>query len=71
MLNHVSDDVHIVPDGVRFTYSREGRPSGEAFVQLESEEDVEAALTMHKKHMGQRYIEGSYSLVAYIYSGHA
>ncbi|XP_045211542.1 heterogeneous nuclear ribonucleoprotein H3-like isoform X1 [Mercenaria mercenaria] len=51
------ENVRIVPNGVHFTFSREGRPSGEAFIELESEEDVEAALTRHKDHMGQRYIE--------------
>lgn len=47
-----------MPDGIHFTYSREGRPSGESFVELDSEVDVEAALERHKDHMGQRYIEG-------------
>ncbi len=37
--------------------SREGRPSGEAFVELETEEDLEKALQKDKQHMGHRYIE--------------
>ncbi|WAQ97079.1 HNRH2-like protein [Mya arenaria] len=49
--------VNIVPNGVHFTFSGEGRPSGESFVELQSPSDVEAALTRHKDHMGQRYIE--------------
>ena len=55
---YIVENVRIVQNGVHFTFSREGRPSGEAFIELESEEDVEAALTRHKDHMGQRYIEG-------------
>jgi len=47
-----------VQDGIHFTYSQEGRPSGEVFVELQSEGDVETALERHKDHMGQRYIEG-------------
>lgn len=44
--------------GVHFTYSREGRPSGEAFVEFVSNEDKELALKKNNAHMGQRYIEG-------------
>ena len=36
---------------------REGRPSGEAFVEMESDEDVANALKKDKKNMGKRYIE--------------
>ena len=54
----LSDHVNIVQDGIHFTYSQEGRPSGEVFVELQSEGDVETALERHKDHMGQRYIEG-------------
>ncbi|XP_014771007.1 heterogeneous nuclear ribonucleoprotein H3 [Octopus bimaculoides] len=43
--------------GVHFTYSREGRPSGEAFVEFVSNEDKELALKKNNAHMGQRYIE--------------
>lgn len=45
-------------DGVHFTYSREGRPSGEAFVELVSEEDVTHAIAQNNEHIGNRYIEG-------------
>ncbi|BFZ17813.1 hypothetical protein BsWGS_20852 [Bradybaena similaris] len=44
-------------EGVHFTYSREGRPSGEAFVELESEDDVSNALAQNNEHIGNRYIE--------------
>lgn len=44
-------------DGVHFTFVRDGRPSGEAYIEMESEEDVERALSKNKQHMGKRYIE--------------
>jgi len=43
--------------GVHFTFSREGRPSGEAFVELSSEEDVANATAQNNEHIGSRYIE--------------
>ena len=42
--------------GVRFIYTREGRQSGEAFVELESD-DVKLALKKDRKSMGHQYIE--------------
>jgi len=44
-------------EGIHMTFSSDGRPSGEAFVELESEEDVEKALLKHKEYLGHRYIE--------------
>lgn len=43
--------------GVRFIYTREGRPSGEAFVELESEDEVKLALKKDRETMGHRYVE--------------
>ncbi|KAK7113545.1 heterogeneous nuclear ribonucleoprotein H2-like [Littorina saxatilis] len=43
--------------GVHLTVSREGRASGEAFVEFESEEDVEKGIEKHNSHLGSRYIE--------------
>ncbi|CAH1724269.1 heterogeneous nuclear ribonucleoprotein F-like [Aphis gossypii] len=43
--------------GVHLTMAREGRPSGEAYVEMESEEDLKAALKKDREHMGNRYIE--------------
>nr|KAF6477656.1 heterogeneous nuclear ribonucleoprotein F [Molossus molossus] len=43
--------------GIHFIYTREGRQSGEAFVELESEEDVKLALKKDRESMGHRYIE--------------
>ncbi len=36
------------------TLSREGRPSGEAYVDMESEEDFNLALEKNRNHMGVR-----------------
>lgn len=35
----------------------DGRPSGEAIVELESQQDVEVALKHSNEHMGRRYVE--------------
>lgn len=45
--------------GVHMTSSKEGRPSGEAFVEFEDEEEVERACQRDRDHMGNRYIEGT------------
>lgn len=44
-------------EGVHLTLSREGRPSGEAYVELVSQEDLDKAEEKHKCNMGKRYIE--------------
>lgn len=44
--------------GVHLTEVRPGRPSGECFVEVESQQDVEEALKKDKDNMGKRYIEG-------------
>jgi radical SAM superfamily enzyme len=46
--------------------AREGRPSGEAYVEMESEEDLKAALKKDREHMGNRYIEGE--IIIYYYN---
>jgi len=43
--------------GVHFTTNREGRPSGECFIELSTEEDVTEALKMDHQNMGKRYVE--------------
>lgn len=47
-------------DGVHLTLSREGRPSGEAYIEVSSEDDVALAEKKHNQHMGRRYIEGEF-----------
>ena len=36
---------------------REGRPSGEAFIEVEAQDDVQKALDKDRCTMGKRYIE--------------
>lgn len=50
-------------ESVHLTLTREGRPSGEAYIELETEEDLEKALKKDKQHMGKRYIEGQFYLI--------
>ncbi|CAD1472287.1 unnamed protein product, partial [Heterotrigona itama] len=44
-------------NGVHMTMSREGRPSGEAYVEMDTLEDIEKACKRDRDHMGHRYIE--------------
>ena len=53
--------------GIHFTYVRDGRPSGEAYIELSSEEDLNKALSKDKASMGKRYIEGSFSTSKYLF----
>ncbi|XP_064232756.1 heterogeneous nuclear ribonucleoprotein F isoform X4 [Aotus nancymaae] len=60
--NFLSDcTIHDGAAGVHFIYTREGRQSGEAFVELGSEDNVkllaEKPLGKHKERIGHRYIE--------------
>uniref|UniRef100_A0A0A9YEN4 Heterogeneous nuclear ribonucleoprotein H2 n=2 Tax=Lygus hesperus TaxID=30085 RepID=A0A0A9YEN4_LYGHE len=43
--------------GVQMTLSREGRPSGEAYIEMETPEDVDRACKRDRDYMGHRYIE--------------
>lgn len=43
--------------GVQITTAKNGRPSGEAFVEVEDEDDLENALRKDKENLGPRYIE--------------
>ncbi|KAH9588997.1 RNA recognition motif domain [Trypanosoma melophagium] len=49
--------VKIPPQGVHMVYNEQNRPTGEAFVELEDEGDVLAALDKNGGAMGTRYIE--------------
>uniref|UniRef100_A0A8C6TMA4 Heterogeneous nuclear ribonucleoprotein H1 n=1 Tax=Neogobius melanostomus TaxID=47308 RepID=A0A8C6TMA4_9GOBI len=43
--------------GIHFTYTREGRPSGEAFIELETEDDMKVSMKKDRETMGHRYVE--------------
>lgn len=45
-------------DGVCLTYSKDGRSTGEAFIELKTSEDYKNALAKDRKYMGHRYVEG-------------
>lgn len=47
-------------EGVHITMSREGRPSGEAYVVLANPEDLAEAQKKHNQHIGRRYVEGKH-----------
>ncbi|RNF02173.1 putative heterogeneous nuclear ribonucleoprotein H/F [Trypanosoma rangeli] len=56
--------VKIPPQGVHMVYNEQNRPTGEAFVELENDSDVVAALERNGGAMGNRYIEVFQSSVA-------
>uniref|UniRef100_A0A8C5LRN7 G-rich RNA sequence binding factor 1 n=1 Tax=Leptobrachium leishanense TaxID=445787 RepID=A0A8C5LRN7_9ANUR len=47
----------IADEGITFVLDQRGRKSGEAFVQLLSQEHADQALLKHKQEIGSRYIE--------------
>ena len=44
--------------GIFITTDDRGRPSGDAYVEVETCDDLEQALKMHKRDMGSRLVEG-------------
>ena len=57
---HIVSDCNVVggEQGIHFKYIRAGRPSGEAYIELASEEDLNKALAKDRAYIGERYIEG-------------
>lgn len=47
----------ILSKGIHFYYNSQGRPTGEAFVEFEYEDDYHRALLKNEELMGDRYIE--------------
>ena len=45
-------------DGIHFLINNQGRPTGEAYIEFASDEDLQEALKKDKEYMGKRYIEG-------------
>jgi len=54
-------DCNIVGEeqGIHMTLDKDGRPSGECFVELVTELDLEKAHAHHKENLGSRYVEVS------------
>ncbi|XP_061116783.1 uncharacterized protein LOC133140679 isoform X2 [Conger conger] len=48
--------IHDGVNGIHLTVSRDGRPNGEAVIELEQEEDVFKALEKHREYIGSRYV---------------
>uniref|UniRef100_A0A3Q1GEI9 G-rich RNA sequence binding factor 1 n=1 Tax=Acanthochromis polyacanthus TaxID=80966 RepID=A0A3Q1GEI9_9TELE len=45
--------------GIHLSVDRLGRPTGQAFIEIEHEEDVSKALEKHRQYIGPRYVEVS------------
>ncbi len=46
-----------IPDSIVLTYRSDGRATGEAYVGFEAPEDSKRAMELHRRSMGNRYIE--------------
>lgn len=44
-------------NGIHLMHNKNGKPNGQAFIELEHEEDINKALEMHRQYLGPRYIE--------------
>jgi RNA recognition motif-containing protein len=42
--------------GVRIIYNRDGRPSGDAVAEFESDDQAEAAMGKNREHLGSRFV---------------
>ncbi|GJD12630.1 Epithelial splicing regulatory protein 1 [Galdieria sulphuraria] len=51
------EGAQVIPCAVHFVLNQQGKPRGEAFVQLLSVDDVNRALELHRQVLGHRYIE--------------
>ena len=61
--------VTIAEEGILLCKDYSGRPSGEAFVEVASEEEVEAALGKHNESMGHRWVSESELGISVIFRG--
>ena len=43
------------PNGIYFCLNEKGLPTGEAFIEMESQDDIDKALDKHKEEMGRRW----------------
>ena len=57
-LSSFNINLFYIGESVHLTVTREGRPSGEAYIELDTEEDLEEALKKDRESMGKRYVEG-------------
>lgn len=52
--------------GVHLVITKEGRPSGVAYLELESQDDMELAYKKDGQYLGERYIEGKISFLFFV-----
>ena len=55
--NFFGDEFDIVEDGILLPLAKDGRSSGQAYVQFTNDEDAKKALEKNRHHMGHRYVE--------------
>ena len=55
--NFFGDEFDIVEDGILLPLAKDGRSSGQAYVQFTNDEDAKKALEKNRQHMGHRYVE--------------
>ena len=46
--------INIIENGITIQYDENGRETGEAFIEVETDRDVEKALDRHRKSIGHR-----------------
>ena len=47
------------PNGIYFPLNEKGLPTGEAYVEMETANDIEKALERHKDYIGERWVDGT------------
>merc|ERR1719438_756529 len=57
LVEFFAPEVEVDTENIHMTTNREGRPSGEAYIQVSSKDDVDEAVKKHRKNMGKRYVE--------------
>jgi len=57
LVEFFAPEVEVDPEGIHMTTNREGRASGECYIEVNSKEDQEEAVKKHRKNMGKRYVE--------------
>ena len=49
------------PRGIFLCQNDRGQPTGEAFIEMETQADVDTALEKHKQNMGRRWVRVGWS----------
>ena len=59
----LSDIKHIEDDNIVLCFNQEGRPNGEAFVALRTEEEFNKAKAHNKQHLKNRFGSQMYKII--------